>query len=428
MRDRQITRVIILGVIAIISLTALQSYWVINTWNLNEQEFNEKITRVLLKVARSIAELNAAELPQDHLIKKRSSNYFIVNIDNEIDPRMLEFFLQRELEASALQLDFEYAVFDCTSNQMVYGDYCSFDPEKKLPDKIQELPAHQGLTYYFGVRFPTRSAYLISKAKLSGIFTALILLTIVFFAFAMIVILRQKRLTEMQKDFINNMTHEFKTPLSTIQIAAGVLMGAEEVSANARLKRYASIIREQNARLNQQIDRVLQVARFERGQFELKRESFSLHELIREVAQGEILRVQEKSGTLELHLEASTDQILADRLHTANVLHSLIDNAIKYSPGPPVILLHTQSQGKGLRLRIADQGIGIAPEHLAQVFDQFYRVPTGDVHNVKGFGLGLFYVRRICDLHRWHIRIDSTPGKGTAVSVTIPDSKSNHSV
>lgn len=420
MQDRQITRVIVLGVFAIISLTGLQSYWVINTWNLNEEEFNEKITRVLIKVARSLAEINAAELPQRNLIRRRSSNYFIVNIDNEIDPPLLEFFLQKELESAALQLDFDYAVFDCTSNQMVYGAYCSFDPGKKAPDKVQELPAHQGFTYYFGVRFPTRTSYLLGKTKLVAIFTALILITIAFFAFAMIVILRQKRLTEMQKDFINNMTHEFKTPVATTQIAAGVLMEAMEVSVNPRLQRYASIIREQNARLNQQIERILEVARFERNQFELKKERFLLKELLTEVARGEQLRIQEKGGTLVFSADFHEVELFADRLHFANVLHGLLDNSIKYSKGAPEVSLLASEHKGSIVIKVSDRGIGIAKEHLPYVFDQFYRVPTGNVHNVKGFGLGLYYARRICALHGWKIEIESNPGKGTVVTIDIP--------
>ncbi|MEY4134317.1 MAG: hypothetical protein RL386_667, partial [Bacteroidota bacterium] len=339
---------------------------------------------------------------------------------------MLEFFLQRELEGAALQLDFDYAVFDCTSNQMVYGAYCSFDPDKQAPEKLQELPAHQGFTYYFGVRFPTRTSYLFGKTKLVAIFTGLILLTIAFFAFAMVVILRQKRLTEMQKDFINNMTHEFKTPIATAQIAAGVLMEAPEVGASPRLRRYAAIIREQNTRLNQQIERILEVARFERNQFELKKDFFSLNDLMDEVAQGELLRVQERGGTLVCHTCVQDLEVYGDRLHFANVLHSLVDNSIKYSKGGPLICLEAKVQGGYMVVQVIDDGIGIAKEHLPFVFDQFYRVPTGNVHNVKGFGLGLYYARRICALHRWKIEIESNPGRGTVVTIYINEYSLTH--
>ncbi len=425
MKDRQIIRVILLGVVAIIGLVGMQTYWVTASWRLNESEFNEKIHRVLLKVARSIAQLNNAELPQRDLVKKRSSNYFVVNVDNEIDPQMLEFFLQKELEAAALNLDFEYAVYDCTSNQMVYGDYCSFDPNRTPPERAKDLPVHQGFTYYFGVRFPTRFSYLLGLTKLSGILSGIMLLTIFFFAYSMIVILRQKRLTELQKDFINNMTHEFKTPLATMEIAAGVFQQAQEVMQNPRLSRYAQILREQNQRLNKQIERVLQVARFERNQFELRSEVLSLHEVICEVVEAEQLRFQEKNGVLELRLKAAQDQILADRLHLSNVFHSLLDNALKYSNASVYAEIQTFSEHNAVQVLIVDHGIGIAPEHQARVFDKFYRVPTGNVHNVKGFGLGLYYVKRICEAHGWRVSLKSRPGEGTTFQLLIPLARKN---
>lgn len=423
MRDRHIIRVILFGVLAIAGLIGVQTYWTVNTWNLNEQEFNEKINRVLLRVARSLAELNEAGLPPRNLIKKRSSNYFVVNVDNEIDPQMLEFFLQRELEAAALNLDFEYAVFDCSSNQMVYGDYCSFEPNRVPPTSLGNLPSHHGFTYYFGVRFPTRSAYLIEKAQLSAIMSGVMLLTIAFFAYAMIVILRQKRLSEMQKDFINNMTHEFKTPISTMGIAAEVFLAAEAIKSDQRLYRYAEVLRNQNSRLNEQIERVLQVARFERNEFELKKGFFSIHALIQEIAAGEEVLFVEKNGRLDLRLDANADWVHADRLHLSNVLHNLLDNARKYAFKAPFATISTADAQKGMVLCVSDQGIGIPAEYQQRIFEKFYRIPTGNVHNVKGFGLGLYYVKRICQAHGWKISLKSEPGNGAVFCISIPCKK-----
>lgn len=420
MKDHQIIRVMVFGVVTIIGLIGLQTYWTVNTWNLNEQEFNEKINRVLLKVARSLAQLNEAELPPRDLIKKRSSNYFVVNIDNEIDHNMLEFFLQKELEAAALNLDFEYAVFDCTSNQMVYGDYCSFEPNKPPPPNVGMLPRHQGFTYYFGVRFPTRSAYLIEKAKLSTIISGIILLTISFFVYALIVMLRQKQLSEMQKDFINNMTHEFKTPIATMGIAADVLFQAESIQKEPRLRQYAEIMRKQNTRLNQQIERVLQIARFERNQFELKKERLSLHQLIQEAAEAYTLLFKEKQGCIKLHLHATEDTVFADPLHTSNILHNLLDNALKYHSGAPNVEIWTVNHRKSIRVSIVDKGIGIPKEHQKRIFEKFYRIPTGNVHNVKGFGLGLYYVQRICRAQGWPIRLSSQPDEGSTFTIQLP--------
>jgi two-component system phosphate regulon sensor histidine kinase PhoR len=419
MKDIQILRVFILGVIAIIGIIALQTYWVVNTWNNNEEEFNLKVTSSLYRVARSLADYNSVSLPPRNLIKKRSANYYIVNTEFEIDPSVLEFFLQRELESMALNIDFEYAVFDCSTRQMVYGDYCSYSPNSKRDLKLGIFPTDHEFTYYFGVRFPTRANFLFGKMQLSAILSGILFITVLFFTYSLFVILRQKRLTEMQKDFINNMTHEFKTPLSTIQIAADVFLNNTQVKADQRLFQYAGIIREQNSRLNAQVERVLQVARFEQNHFLLSKEPLDLGDLIRTVVVSESVRVQEKGGAIEMELSA-VPIVWADRFHLTNLLHSLIDNAAKYCRDKPEITINLGVSGNEVHLSIADNGIGIAKEHQAKVFEKFYRVPTGNVHNVKGFGLGLYYVRRVCTAHGYKIHLLSEIGTGSMFLIKIP--------
>lgn len=224
----------------------------------------------------------------------------------------------------------------------------------------------------------------------------------------------------MQKDFINNMTHEFKTPLSTIQIAADVFLKNGEVQKDPRLYQYAGIIKEQNTRLNQQVERVLDIARFEKDNFDLRQEWLDLPELIQTVSGSVRLRIEERGGTLNLKVDQNLDSIWADRFHLTNLLHSLLDNAIKYSKEAPQIELSLQDSGNNLQLKIQDKGIGIAKEFQAKIFEKFYRVPTGNVHNVKGFGLGLYYVQRICVAHGWKIRLQSEPAEGTCMAILIP--------
>jgi len=225
----------------------------------------------------------------------------------------------------------------------------------------------------------------------------------------------------MQKDFINNMTHEFKTPLSTIQIAADVFLKHEEVQKDQRLVQYAGIIKEQNSRLNQQVERVLDIARFEKDNFDLHQEWLDLPDLIQTVCSSARIHVQERGGTLTVNLAEDLEPIWADRFHLTNLLHSLLDNAIKYSKEAPQIELALQSLGAStMQLKIQDRGIGIAKEYQAKIFEKFYRVPTGNVHNVKGFGLGLYYVQRICLAHGWKIRLQSDAGEGTSMAIQIP--------
>ncbi|MCB9295972.1 MAG: HAMP domain-containing histidine kinase [Lewinellaceae bacterium] len=423
MKNSTILRVMILGAIAIIGIIGVQAYWVVSTWNINEEEFDKKINLALYEVACSLVELNNGELPPRNIVNRRTSNYYVVNIESEIDANSLEYFLQKEFERLALYVDFEYAVYDCTTNEMVYGNYCSYSPGKKKDLELGNLPKDDKFTYYFSVKFPTRSSYLFGQMQLSIFFSAILLVVILFFAYSMFVILRQKRLSELQKDFINNMTHEFKTPISTIKIAADVFLANPVVQEDQRLLRYASIVREQNQRLNNQVEKVLQLAKIERGNFELKQEHIPLREVLQSIVESTAVKAERQGGTLNSRIDVGEATVLADRLHLTNILHNLMDNAIKYCKDAPRLTLRARARDGEIRITIADDGIGIPREHLSKVFNKFYRIPTGNVHKVKGFGLGLYYVKSICDAHGWRIRLDSQEGKGTCVHLVIPEAR-----
>lgn len=421
MKNGTILRVIIFGAIVIIGILAMQTYWVVNTWNINEEDFNKKVNLALYNVAKSLADINQSKLPPRNIINQRTTNYYIVNIEDEIDANLLEYFLQKEFESLALNVDFEYAVFDCTTDEMVYGNYIGYAPDDaKRQIELGNLPKYSDFNYYFGVKFPTRSGYLLGRMQLSVFFSLILLSTIIFFAYSMYIILRQKRLSEMQKDFINNMTHEFKTPLSTIKISADVFLDHAAVRKDRRLMQYARIIRDQNQRLNQQVEKVLQLAKIERGNFEVKRESILLVELLNPIIESIQLRLEKRGGQLSADLKDAGTAIEADPMHLTNVVYNLLDNAIKYCRRKPDIRLWVERSDRKLRLYIRDNGIGISKEHQNRVFDKFFRIPTGNVHNVKGFGLGLYYVRKVCRAHHWRIQLDSDPGSGTTVIITMP--------
>lgn len=421
MQNAVIRWVVILGAVALVGIIGIQSYWVMTTWDLNEEEFNKKVNLALYRVANKLADINDAELPSRDVVKQRTTNYWIVNMAVEIDAKLLEYLLQSELEERTLNVDFEYAVFDCHTDEMVYGGYCSYTPEGEIKNlDLGDLPKDKEFTYYFGVKFPGRTGFLFDKMQLILFLSAILLITILFFAYAMWVILRQKRLSEMQKDFINNMTHEFKTPLSTIKIAAGVFLNDERVKADARLHRYATIIQEQNQRLNKQVEKVLQLASVEKGNLELKKEKVELQEILDALLSSTRMRLEEQGGELSTDLEAVSGVfIMADRLHLTNILYSLLDNAIKYCQESPQISVRVAKEKNMIQLSIQDNGIGISPAYQGRIFDKFYRIPTGNVHNVKGFGLGLYYVRRICQAHGWSIQLESDVGQGTTVKINF---------
>jgi two-component system phosphate regulon sensor histidine kinase PhoR len=233
----------------------------------------------------------------------------------------------------------------------------------------------------------------------------------------MFIILRQKRLSEVQRDFVNNMTHEFQTPISTIRIATDVLSQAKIIEQPERLRKYIQIIRQENNRLKNQVETVLNTAKLERGKMSLDIQLQELHSLINEVTEG----VQaELEGCLKIELNASKSSIYADRTQLVSLIRNLLENSIKYSKKPLNILIKTENIGEMLVFSVSDKGIGIPKESLGKIFNKFYRVPTGNLHNVKGFGLGLSYVNEIVKAHKWQINVASEVGKGSIFKVTIP--------
>jgi len=421
MKNSTIIRVVIFGAMSIFGILAIQAYLLISTWNTEEKEFQEKVTIALQNVAKEFEKLGSSP-PAYDLINQMASNYYVVNINDQIRASDLEHFLRRELEGVGLREDFEYGIYNCDSRKMAYGKYISYtssaSPKVNVPK--EQLAVYDDYLYYFGVRFPNRVSQILSDMRLTLIFSGILLVTVLFFLYSMFIIMRQKRLSEMQKDFINNMTHEFKTPISTIHISAEVFMKSPEIADNPRLLQYATIIQEQNQRLNKQVEKVLQLAKIERDNFKLNLEELDLHEVVKGILQGFKIQVDKQGGSLQCLLGASSPFIMADKLHLTNILHNLVDNAIKYCNDVPHVTIQTADGANGkLILSIKDTGVGIPKEHLGKIFEKFFRVPTGDVHNVKGFGLGLFYAKNICDAHGWKISIESELDKGTDVTISM---------
>ena len=423
MRNTIISRVIVLGALASLSLLAVQTYWVLRTWDLQEQEFNRRVNQAMLDAANQLAQMNLFALPPQKLVQQVSTNYWVVNVNNVFEASDLEHVLGKAFEAQGLKEDYEYGIFDCSSDQMVRGKLVKYSTKKDDSEPLAEpLPKHydQDFIYYFGVLFPAKSANIISSMWLVVGFTALMLLTVFFFIYSIFVILRQKQLSELQRDFINNMTHEFKTPISTINISTDVFLKNEKIKEDPRLNRYAGIIKEQVLRLNTQVEKVLQLAKIERDNIELNVEEIDMIELIHNISPSIELKINDKNGKLHLHLEATNPLVRADKLHLTNILHNLVDNGVKYSKETPDIQIGLRNEGKHLVLSVEDNGIGIPKEHQKRVFDKFHRVPTGNVHNVKGFGLGLFYVKTMCKEHHWKLSLTSELGKGTKIEIRMP--------
>jgi two-component system phosphate regulon sensor histidine kinase PhoR len=412
-------RLLILGGLSIIGIISLQSYWLLKTWDIKDKEFDQTVNIVLRNVASRMAKYNKTLLPKSNLVVRRSSNYYAVNINSAIDAGLLEQYLLQEMSKQSLNIDFEYAVYDCSSEELVYGNYCSFDriTEKEMK-RNKRLPKFNDLIYYFVVRFPKRESFLLANRTMAITVSSLSILAIGFFLYSIWVIMEQKRLSELQKDFINNMTHEFKTPISSIKIAADFLANDQYLRNDPRLGRYIQIIKDQNVRLNDQVEKVLNVARFEKESIELKREIIELNKVLEDTISNESLKL--KMGSISYVASGKQVYVSADKLHFVNVVANMIDNAIKYSGENPEVHISLNDVGNNVLLKIKDNGIGIDKESQKKLFNKFYRVSTGNVHDVKGFGLGLYYVKNICVAHNWQIQVYSEPGKGTEFTITIP--------
>jgi len=404
----------------VVGLLVFQGFWLLRSWNLQQEEFHHTVSKVLHTVAENIAEHNNTELPKSKLIQMRSNNYYSVNVNSAIDANILEDYLLTEFTKVSMTRDFEYAVYDCANDEYLYSNYCNVSEQKDKEGTTTNHPKFDDLIYYFVVKFPSRSSFLINDLRTPLLLSLLSILSMLSFMYAIWVILRQQQRTDLQKDFINNMTHEFKTPISSIKIASDYLLKDEKIKSDKRLSKYTDIIKQQNKRLNNQVEKVLNIARLEKDQFKLNSEKIYLQPFIQKVIDQEKIKVEELKGQITLELPEDPIYVFADKLHFTNVLSNIIDNASKYYNDTPDITLGLKKKDNKVTLSIVDKGIGISKEDLRKIYNKFYRISTGNVHNVKGFGLGLFYVKNICDAHNWEISITSELQQGTTVSILMP--------
>lgn len=388
-----------------------------------EKQFNDRVVMALTTVTEQI--LSITKDPSDlyDAVKQERPNYFAVTINDTLHPYLLEALLVKEFNRRNIREDFEYGIYDCFTDSIVYGNYVTFDTvdtEEVTHSTLQKLDKDG---HYFGVYFPDRQSTLWEEeaSRWMWIFPAVVTLIVFsFFVYSVWIILKQKKLSEMKNDFIGNMTHELKTPISTIALSAEVLGDPDIVNEPERLHEYARIIRSENERLRTQVERVLQLASLDKDSLELKREAVDMHQLVHEVTASLKLPLQEKRVTLDLDLGAARSTVMGDRVHLTNTLFNLLDNALKYGPNEAVVHLRSSSQAGRFVLSVEDHGIGIRKEDLKHIFERFYRVHTGNVHDVKGFGLGLHYVQQIAQAHGGDITVVSDFGKGSTFTLTLP--------
>ena len=352
-----------------------------------------------------------------------------------VDKNRLHDILRQELMNRGITIDYKYGLLSSASNGFVIMDnryvVDAEVPRETLPGYNNvynakyfvhvfpsELPEPPGRLM---VHFPTKSGF-VGRSLWPSLFGSFIFTGVIMFSFGytIYVIYTQKKLSEMKTDFINNMTHEFKTPIATISLAADSI-SSPLISGNPdKVSRFANIIKQENKRMNSQVEKVLQMALIDRDEFSLNEGEVNIHEVIQQAITNFSLQVEQREGSITSMLEARQPTIKGDLTHIANVIHNLLDNANKYSPERPEITVLTKDRDKGLEITVQDKGMGMNKEARKHIFDKFYRVHTGDVHDVKGFGLGLSYVKAIVQAHKGTIEVKSEPGKGSSFTIVFP--------
>ena len=407
MKNRHLRIIILWGTIVLGSLVVVQIYWILKAFNVEEKQFDHTVQMVLKKVGDSVS--------KGSQIKRLSSNFFFVNTRSTLDDAQLATKLKSEFESRALDIHYELGIYRADDDTLVYASDM-FSMQKDL------LPEPSGFNTYsgkknFAVHFPQKDSYVASQLNIWIFSTAVLLFMMGFFAYAIISLLREKRFAELKTDFINNMTHELKTPVTNINIAAEILKQkyAAENGANV----YLDILLKENEKLRQRIDSVLTGSRLEASNL-LQVTAMDIHELIKDCVEAFELRIRERQGQLQLELNASSGYIVGDRDLLAQAITNVIDNAEKYSPHKPNIMIRTEDDGKHLEIQVIDSGIGIPVEARTKLFDKFFRVPTGNVHQVKGFGLGLSFVKAVIQKHRGQIKILTALTNGTEVKLILP--------
>lgn len=405
-----------LGLIATIGILMAQLLWTKQAFTLEEKKFSQKAHIALLEVVKHLYEGTNHDLPAENPIKKIANDYYVVNIDNDFEAEILEYYLNSEFKKANLNTDFEYAMYNCQSDEMVYGNYVSATNKTAKKASVY-FPKHKNFIYYFAIRFPTETSYLFNSLRFWFLLSIALIIVLLVYVYSIYTIIQQKKYSELQRDFINNMTHEFKTPLSSILIASNYLKQQESIKTDEKLEKYAQIIINQSNKLNNHIEKILNIAKWDNIPMALEKQKLEIITIINQVIEN----IKLKYETVDIKIKSQSDIIFinADEFHFSNLVYNILENAIKYADQKPEIIIHIFATKTHLLLQFIDNGTGISEKNIPFVFDKFYRITSQKTTEVNGFGLGLYYVKKVCILHQWKVFIKNNTKKGVTVSVQI---------
>jgi two-component system phosphate regulon sensor histidine kinase PhoR len=415
MKKQILKWVIILVAISLVGIVVTQTFWLKNSITIAEQQFGDRADRMLGDVKNEIREFVDTS-HTIHIIPDDSLTLFDV-----VDTSLLAALLSKYITYHRLDTSYSYGLVESGNNKLLYGAHNFNSGFENEVYKTCLSCIWKKKYVHISVYFPEKNKTLYSQLY-GWIFMSIIFVLVITGAFVYIIYsnIRQKKLSEIKNDFINNMTHEFKTPISTISLASEMLIKGAKSSTPERICKYSKIIFDENQRMQSQVELVLQAALIDRGQLKLKIEPVNFHDLLQSTVDSFCISSCEKDAQFEYVLNAREPNILVDVLHIRNIIGNLIDNAIKYCNCQPRIRISTENVEGGLQLALADNGIGMPREATKKVFEKFFRVSTGNVHNVKGFGLGLYYVKTIVEAHHGWVRVHSILNNGSTFYVFLP--------
>jgi len=422
MKGKTIAITIIITSIALLGVILTQLFWVNSAFRLKNEQFEQNVSLGLKRVVNQLMVLQNDSSLATKFLSESFHGSLHRRFIYSVKPSLVDSMITQELKNLEVRKHYHYGIYNLNNGEFVMGNYDGFQEEVKQSNfRVPISCIFQEDHFVLAVYFPAQKGFLINEMFVYLILSAVFLLIIIgSFWFVIFSLFRQKKLSEMKNDFVNNMTHELKTPISTISVASEMLMNEHILQNHEKALKYARVIYDENQRLKKQVENVLQVAILDRGKFNLKYEEFNIHELITGVTGIFQIMMSQRNGTLRYRLNAAESVIVADKSHIINVINNLLDNAEKYSPITPEITISTHSNRRGICISIEDKGIGMAEEHQKDIFKKFHRISTGNIHDVKGFGLGLYYVKSIVEAHHGTIKVASEQGKGTKFTVCLP--------
>jgi two-component system phosphate regulon sensor histidine kinase PhoR len=401
----------------IAAILIFQLIWLKKVYYFEQKQFDHGIARAIRSLYEDIGEPVDPVYNLNELIENPNEETYFARISGKVNKDSLLFYVQDELESEDIFTDCFVGLYSTTQKKYTFTAVL---PSATGPvEKFHELPASSMKEDYVTLYFPHRRQYILSLMNFWIISSLLLLLVLILFGGSLYYFYKQKFLNELQKDFVNNFTHEFKTPVAVINLAAEVLEQADISKKPERLAKYAAIVKFQGRYLQEQIERLLRQAYSESNDLQLHKEPISLHHLVGEAINNLQPLIEEKNATVSYELEAARDELNADPGYLLIVLTNLLENALKYSKQPRVII-HSENENGHILLSVKDNGKGIEKKYFQKIFRQFYRVPDGEQTMARGFGLGLSFSKKIIHTHHGKISVESIPGIGSNFMIRLP--------